>query len=175
MKKSILAVSLLAISASSWAADDYFIDKIKMTTPELIVKVGSSFDDDKQEGAGNVNAVTITLQDKQCYRGVLCYNPSLMWLFGKERTVDGDLEINIGAGLDAKKKFPRGLNNGFYLEAGVWGFIEPLHNEDATRMNFHVGAGMEINHVIVSVDAYVPPNDGRPVSPLFLLNAGYRF
>ena len=162
MKKSILAVTLLAISmnASAW--------RMLHTEPELLISAGGSVGD-----ADKSLSIKFTVQETLCYTAkYLCFNPSVMWLVTESDdpdVIDFSDKINIGAGLDLKYKIPKMSNNAFYIEAGPYVFVKRLTNHGEQKVNAHIGTGVEYRRFTLSVDAY-----GRS-DPLYMLNVGYRF
>ena len=160
MKKSILAVALLTMSAASYA------DRLIMTVPELLIAGGVSTNDTQKSVS-----IKFTLQETLCYSATnACFNPSLMWLFTEnvDPTDDFSDSINIGASMDIKYKFPKGSNNALYVEVGPALFIKELDRNSGHKFNLHAGAGIEYRRFILSADAY------GVKSPLVMVNIGYR-
>ena len=162
MKKSILALALLTASAVVQAEHKWLF-----TTPELIITVGGSIDEDDKSWS-----VKFSVQETLCYTAKhFCINPSVMWLVTDaepDALSNGDDfsdKINIGAGVDIKYKFPKMTNNGMYVEAGPVGFVKDLNND---RIKLHVGTGVEYNRFIMSVDSYGTSDN------FYMLNIGYR-
>ena len=157
MKKSILTIALLTMSAASYA------DRMVLTEAEFLISGGITIDEDN-----TTVGVKFTAQEKECYRARICFNGSALWLFSEDTHPDTNDNINIGIGMDVKYKFPRWQNNGMYVETGPIVFIHPLTTAGDNNVNLHVGTGIEHNRFIVSVDAY------GTKSPLVMLNVGYR-
>ena len=152
MKKSILSIALLTASGARYAGH-----KLIVGPPEFIASIGSS---------SNNKAVTISVQARDCYKATyVCYNPFFM-----HTNNNGD-----AVGMDFKFKAPRTMNNGYYISVGPAIFGEPLNHKDGARINYHVGAGMELNRFIFSADIYGNPFDTKEGEPLRMLNIGYRF
>lgn len=160
MKKSILAITLLTMSAVSYA------DRMVLTEGELLMSGGVTVGEEL-----TAVSVKFTVQEKECYRARICFNGSTMWLFTEHEDINADFndKINIGLGMDVRYKFPRGSNNGAYVELGPMAFIHPLTTAGNNNINIHAGTGIEYHRFIVSVDAY------GTKSPLVMLTGGYRF
>ena len=160
MKKSILALTLLAASTVVQAEHKWL-----MTVPELIVSGGVSISQ-----SGGVKSIKFTAQETLCYTAkYFCLNPSAIWLVKESADPrhTGD-EINVGAGLDIKYKIPKGTNTALYVEAGPVMFVERLMEHGDSKVNLHVGTGVEYNHFILSMDAYGTEDF------LYMVNIGYR-
>lgn len=172
MKKLILSATLIAATFSAIAGDGVF-DNFYKSTPELILKVGGSFNDGNGDGLGNGDTamISFSLQEKKCYRYRHCFNPVLMWLISDGKESD----VNIGGGVDWKYKVPKMQNDGFHIEVGTMVFAEGFNGVRGNRMTFHAGVGMEVSSVIVSVDVYDNPFTIDDHAPLYMVAAGYRF
>ena len=165
MKKSILTVAILTAGLLVVAAPLY-ADRMVLTEAEVLMTSGITVGEDNK-----AISIKFTAQEKECYSARICFNGSAMWLITahEDPLAEFNDKINIGLGMDVKYKFPRGSNNGAYVEVGPMAFIHPLTTAGNNNINIHAGTGIEYHRFIVSVDAY------GTKSPLVMLNGGYRF
>ena len=163
--KKLIAILLMTISGCVFAdvkPDPVFGDLT------AIVKIGGWPGDNESSAAGTTSALTIAVETGTCNRYVHCFNPFVVLL-------SNNTGKNTGVGIDYVFKVLKRSYDSFYLAAGVVNFQNPLNHTDAERINLHVGAGVEIEGFVLSVDAYGTPNNTSPGETTFLVNTGWHF
>lgn len=164
MKKLILAISLLLAAGSAAAFENNDIG--------IIVKAGTSFDNDSDNRGGKTTSVVLSIMKDNCQN---CFAPFIIHL--DSSNFDGS-NINDGIGADYIYKFQHPSNDGYYLALGGALFSEPLNYESASKASAHVGVGMEASGLVLSADMYhtIDSNDNdETFIPLYMLSVGWHF
>lgn len=168
--KTIPVILLMLSMSFGVLADGH---KFIVGPPEFLLTVGTSFHNSEQGTAGTSNVVTLSVQSRTCYRSYVCYNPVFAHIKSERKSEHSD--NNTGLGVDFKFKIPKVKNNGYFLSVGPVVFGDRLNGGAGSHLNYHVGIGMELRRVVVSVDMYGNPFDSNDGEPLQTVNVGYRF